>query len=71
MKTNQVNKNYRNQKKYLNTILFIHGNATPSATPSRILVEMNNHSERAAAQGERNVAKDHKATPYAMTRFPP
>jgi hypothetical protein len=50
-------------KGYLDTILFMLGSATPSAMPSKTLVNRNNQIERPAAHGDRNVAKDHKATP--------
>nr|GMD69296.1 hypothetical protein BHE74_00042776 [Ipomoea batatas] len=45
------------------------GKATPSAMPSNIRMRRSIHIETSAAHGVRNVAKDHRATPQAMTTF--
>lgn len=56
---------------YLATMLFMQGRATPSAMPRRARIARRSHREVSAAQGVRKVAKDHKATPQAMTTLPP
>lgn len=58
-------------QQYLESMLFMLGNATPSAIPSRVLMVSSDHKEVSAAQGVRRVAKDHKATPHAITSLPP
>lgn len=47
------------------------GRATPSARPKKARIAKRLVVEWFAAHGVRNVAKDHKATPHAITLFPP
>lgn len=47
------------------------GRATPSASPKKARTAKRLVVELLAAQGVRRVAKDHRATPHAITRFPP
>ena len=56
---------------YLATMLFMQGRATPSAMPSKARIARSAHNEVSAAQGVKNVASDHKATPQPMTILPP
>lgn len=51
--------------------VFIEGKATPSARPKRARATKSMLVEWSAAHGVNNVAKDHKATPQAITLFPP
>lgn len=45
--------------------------ATPSARPKRERTARSIAVEWSAAHGVSRVARDHKATPHAKTRFPP
>lgn len=56
---------------YLAIILFMHGRATPSAIPSSIRMASRANKDVSDAHGVRKVARDHKATPQAMTTLPP
>lgn len=47
------------------------GRATPSANPKNVRTAKRLVVEWLAAHGVRRVAKDHKATPHAITLFPP
>jgi hypothetical protein len=51
--------------------VLIVGNATPSARPKSERTASNKIVDRDAAQGVRNVAKDHSAAAPAITIFPP
>lgn len=51
--------------------MFMEGRATPSANPKNARTAKRETVEWLAAQGVRRVAKDHKATPAAITLFPP
>lgn len=56
---------------YLDKRMFIEGIATPSARPKKARMTKRLIVEWFAAHGVRRVAKDHNATPQAITRFPP
>lgn len=56
---------------YLDRRVFMDGSATPSARPKRMRTVRSIAVECSAANGVRNVARDHTATPHAMTLFPP
>ena len=47
------------------------GRATPSASPKKARTASRLRVEWEAAHGVMRVAKDHKATPHAITFFPP
>jgi hypothetical protein len=51
--------------------MLMEGIATPSANPKKARTAKRLAVEWLAAQGVRRVAKDHKATPVAITLFPP
>jgi len=50
---------------------FMDGNATPAARPNSARTTRRVAAEWPAAHGVRRVKKDHKATPHAITVFPP
>ena len=56
---------------YLDRRVFMEGRATPSARPKKARTAKRLVVEWFAAHGVRTVAKDHKATPQAITLFPP
>lgn len=58
-------------RNYLDRRVLIEGMATPSARPKKARTANRLTVEWLAAHGVRSVAKDQKATPHAITLFPP
>lgn len=58
-------------RNHLDKRVLIEGMATPSASPKKARTAKRLAMEWLAANGVKRVAKDHKATPQAITLFPP
>jgi hypothetical protein len=56
---------------YLDERVLMEGKATPSASPKNARTARRATVEWLAAHGVSRVARDHKATPHAITLFPP
>lgn len=56
---------------YRDKSVFMEGKATPSARPNRARTARSIAVEWSAAHGVRKVARDQRATPHAITLFPP